>query len=103
MRQLKTPDEINLEVDRNRNPALDYDHQCILVAQRDALECIEYCIPEIKWPMNGYAPGSYYNKCGACENTFLGDKLAVRCEACALALYMQAIKENIGNLLPKEL
>lgn len=31
----------------------------------------------------GFAPGNYSCRCGACKAEFIGDKRAVRCEACA--------------------
>jgi len=39
---------------------------------------------EIKYPIGGYAPGSYSCKCVNCETRFIGDKRAVQCEACAM-------------------
>ncbi len=38
----------------------------------------------------GYAPGEYgHGKCDDCEQSFIGDKYARRCEACAETLYSQ--------------
>ena len=37
-----------------------------------------------KYPIGGYAPGSYHCKCGTCGASFIGDKRAVQCEPCAL-------------------
>jgi hypothetical protein len=36
------------------------------------------------YPVNGYAPGNYFNICGTCKEQFLGDKRAVTCKVCAL-------------------
>jgi hypothetical protein len=38
-----------------------------------------------KYPIGGYAPGNYHNRCSTCERSFFGDKQAVQCEPCALA------------------
>lgn len=39
---------------------------------------------EKKYPIGGYAPGNYHNRCSTCERSFFGDKQAVQCEPCAL-------------------
>lgn len=36
-----------------------------------------------KYPIVGYAPGTYQCKCVTCGNMFIGDKQAVQCESCA--------------------
>lgn len=38
------------------------------------------------WPLAGYAPGHYWNKCHRCEQIFVGDKRAVHCLECAASL-----------------
>jgi hypothetical protein len=40
---------------------------------------------EKKYPIGGYAPGNYHNRCATCERTFFGDKRACQCEPCAVA------------------
>jgi hypothetical protein len=40
--------------------------------------------PEKKYPIGGYAPGNYHNRCCTCERSFFGDKRAVQCESCAV-------------------
>lgn len=57
-----------------------------------ATEPIQRCIgcfhpfepEEKKYPIGGYAPGSYQCHCGTCGESFRGDKQAVQCEPCAL-------------------
>jgi hypothetical protein len=39
---------------------------------------------ENKYPIGGYAPGNYHNRCCTCEKSFFGDKRATQCEPCAL-------------------
>ena len=38
---------------------------------------------EKKYPIGGYAPGSYQQKC-SCGTIYLGDKRSFQCEPCAL-------------------
>jgi len=38
----------------------------------------------IKYPIGGYAPGNYSNECVNCKESFIGDKLALQCEPCAI-------------------
>lgn len=44
-------------------------------AELDALEA---------WPLGGYAPGGYMNKCFDCGESFDGDKRAIQCLPCAV-------------------
>lgn len=39
---------------------------------------------KIIYPILGYAPGYYSNKCVNCKEEFMGDKLARQCEPCAI-------------------
>lgn len=39
---------------------------------------------KVKYPIGGYAPGHYTNKCVNCKEDFMGDKLARQCEPCAI-------------------
>lgn len=39
---------------------------------------------EKKYPIGGYAPGNYHNRCSTCERSFFGDKQAIQCEPCAM-------------------
>lgn len=44
----------------------------------------KYTAPRV-WPFNGYAPGSYMNKCAVCEKQMSGvDKLCFTCLDCAV-------------------
>lgn len=43
-----------------------------------------------KWPVGGYAPGSYWCKCHQCENTFTGDKRAFQCPDCVIRELLSA-------------
>jgi hypothetical protein len=59
--------------------------------------------PEKKYPIGGYAPGNYHNRCSTCERSFFGDKRSVQCESCAveslreiLRPYDQATPQGIG-------
>lgn len=36
-----------------------------------------------RWPICGYAPGSYCCTCRECGSSFIGDKHALRCLTCA--------------------
>jgi hypothetical protein len=38
---------------------------------------------EQKYPIGGYAPGSYQQRC-SCGTVYLGDKRSFQCEPCAL-------------------
>jgi hypothetical protein len=56
---------------------------------------------KIKYPILGYAPGSYYCRCSTCGDQFTGDKQAVQCEPCAvncLALTLEASLSRIVEL-----
>lgn len=53
---------------------------------------------KIKYPIGGYAPGNYQNNCITCEEDFIGDKLAVQCEACAINTVNDSIKEISAKL-----
>ena len=39
---------------------------------------------DLKYPIGGFAPGSYLCNCVTCNSQFQGDKRAVQCELCAL-------------------
>lgn len=52
---------------------------------------------EKKYPIGGYAPGSYHCNCCKCGTFFLGDKRAVECEPCAVTA-----KEKFDALSPEE-
>jgi hypothetical protein len=39
---------------------------------------------EKKYPIGGFAPGNYLNKCRSCGIRFAGDKRANQCEPCAI-------------------
>lgn len=62
----------------------------------NATQCDE-CGEAKKYPIGGYAPGSYHNRCVTCERSFFGDKRAVQCEPCAMK-----DKEAFDALSPEE-
>lgn len=39
---------------------------------------------KIKYPIGGFAPGHYNNKCCTCKEDFMGDKYARQCEPCGI-------------------
>ena len=39
---------------------------------------------KVKYPIGGFAPGNYSNKCATCGSEFVGDKYARQCEPCAI-------------------
>ena len=39
-----------------------------------------------KYPIGGYAPGNYMCICSTCKKDFMGDKMAVQCEHCAIKM-----------------
>lgn len=43
----------------------------------------EGVVPDIQYPIGGYAPGNYTCFCRMCGKDFRGDKRAVQCEQCA--------------------
>lgn len=59
---------------------------------------------KINYPILGYAPGSYQNRCVNCKDLFIGDKRAVQCEPCAINLLKiqaakcQDIKEKLEGI-----
>jgi hypothetical protein len=58
---------------------------------------------EKKYPIGGYAPGNYHNRCCTCEKSFFGDKRATQCEPCALEAKARfdALDPNEKELLIK--
>jgi hypothetical protein len=44
-----------------------------------------------RYPIGGFAPGNYINRCTSCGSDFVGDKLARQCELC---VYNMLIKIN---------
>ncbi len=38
----------------------------------------------VKWPLDGYAPGSYSAPCRKCGRRFIGDRRSIRCLPCAV-------------------
>lgn len=83
MRTLKTPEEIKTEVFKNRDSGLNFADQCIIAAQRDALECINDKLNLL------------VEKADSDENINPDD-----CEAYTLGL--NTLELHILNLLPKE-
>lgn len=53
---------------------------------------------KIQYPIAGYAPGNYSNRCSTCGDYFEGDKRSSQCEPCAI----NSLKESNESLL-KEL
>ena len=50
-----------------------------------------------QYPIGGYAPGYYSCTCVTCKTEFMGDKLAVQCEPCAIEMVSVKIVENNGG------
>lgn len=60
-----------------------------------------------KYPIGGFAPGNYSNKCATCGKSFMGDKMARQCEPCAIEMvgedellkivYEEATLKNLGS------
>lgn len=49
--------------------------------------------------MNGWAPGSYANKCSICGSEFLGDKRAIACADCAYQNHIKELKSLLNDVL----
>ena len=47
-----------------------------------------------KYPIGGFAPGNYYNRCVTCKKDFIGDKKAVQCEPCAIEMVRTKIVKS---------
>lgn len=47
-----------------------------------------------KYPIGGFAPGSYWCNCVTCKEKFMGDKKAVQCEPCAIEMVNIKVKIN---------
>jgi hypothetical protein len=52
---------------------------------------------EKKYPIGGYAPGNYHDRCCTCRQPFQGDKRSTQCESCAIA-----DKEKFDAMSPEE-
>lgn len=50
----------------------------------------EYEVAKESYPISGYAPGNYSNKCAICKKDFKGDKYARACLLC--------IRPHIGEV-----
>jgi hypothetical protein len=57
-------------------------------------EEIEDQLKRVVWPVNGFAPGGYLNDCWVCGVTFIGDKRAMKCLACAINRLVDSIPER---------
>jgi hypothetical protein len=55
-----------------------------------------------KYPISGYAPGNYINKCASCKKDFIGDKLSRQCEPCAIETVESNIPEKKSDFCIKE-
>lgn len=53
---------------------------------------------KIKYPIGGFAPGSYSNKCVTCEEEFSGDKYARQCEPCAINAINESNTKALAEL-----
>lgn len=59
------------------------EHFCGNCEGIDPESCINFSAERIEdWPVEGYAPGSYYCICSNCLGLFQGDKRAVHCLPC---------------------
>lgn len=56
---------------------------------------------KINYPIMGYAPGNYQNKCSTCKQLFMGDKMAVQCDPCAVNMLKEQ-SEKLAAQLQKE-
>ncbi len=54
---------------------------------------------KINYPIAGYAPGNYGNKCRDCRKYFTGDKYATTCEPCAINSIVDSNKKAISELV----
>ena len=57
---------------------------------------------KIVYPIGGFAPGQYWNKCALCGETFIGDKRAWNCEPCAINGMVKAFTETRKKLTALE-
>ena len=57
---------------------------------------------KIVYPIGGFAPGQYWNKCALCGETFIGDKKAWNCEPCAINGMVKAFTETRKKLTALE-
>jgi reverse gyrase len=53
---------------------------------------------KIKYPISGFAPGWYYSKCSSCGEEFMGDKLAIQCEPCAINAVNESNTKALAEL-----
>lgn len=53
---------------------------------------------KIKYPIGGFAPGYYSNKCVSCKEEFMGDKLARQCEPCAINTVNESNTKALAEL-----
>lgn len=56
------------------------------------------CDTKIKYPIGGYAPGYYMNKCSVCGGNFMGDKYATQCEASAINMVNESNQIAMAEL-----
>lgn len=52
-----------------------------------------------KYPIGGYAPGNYKNKCCICKTGYIGDKRSVQCEPCVINSVNENNKKDIKDKL----
>ena len=57
---------------------------------------------KVNYPIGGFAPGQYWNKCAFCGETFMGDKRAWNCEPCAINGMVKAFTETRKKLTALE-
>lgn len=55
-------------------------------------------MPEIKYPIGGYAPGYYQSNCVSCGEDFIGDKLARQCKICAVNTVNESNTKALAEL-----
>ena len=51
-----------------------------------------------KYPIGGFAKGSYSCKCNECNESFTGDKRAFQCEPCAINIINRSNTESLDEL-----
>lgn len=53
---------------------------------------------KLNYPIGGFAPGHYINKCANCEDKFMGDKYARQCESCAINYINESNTKALSEL-----
>lgn len=62
--------------------------------KKDIFDTLSSLLEPKKYPIGGFAPGSYWGNCVTCKEKFMGDKRAVQCEPCAIEMVNIKVKIN---------